>query len=73
MLLHTMNAGTLIYIYLHEFQSNKHAKLPFLVSAFYPLHLYNKETEHFKISSSKHSYLQEFLKIARCIFNSDKT
>lgn len=68
-----MNAGTLIYIYLHEFQSNKHAKLPFLVLASYPFYLCNKETQRFKISSARHSYPQEFLKITRCIFNLDKT
>lgn len=53
MFLHTMNAGTLIYIYLHEFQSNKHTKLPFLVSASYLHYICNKETRHLKISSSR--------------------
>lgn len=73
MFLHTVNAGTLIYIYLHEFQGNKHAKLPFLVWASYPHYLRNKETERLKISSSRHSQPQEFLKIMMCIFDSDKT
>lgn len=73
MFLHTMNAGTLIYIYLHEFQSNKHTKLPFLVSASYLHYICNKETRHLKISCSRQSHPQEFLKIIKCIFDSDKT